>query len=129
MNKHLSTLGRVFLALLFLGQIAVLIYAINNGLATYDSYQAHISQHTLFGMHLVALFAPLNILIQIIGGTFLLVGFKTRASALFMAAYTFIMLVLVALGSSPLSGLAIVGGLLTLAANPTTAFSLDNLKK
>jgi putative oxidoreductase len=80
-------------------------------------------------MHLVALFAPLNILIQIIGGTFLLIGFKTRATALFMAAYTFIMFVLVALGSSPLSGLAVVGGLLTLATNPTTAFSLDNLKK
>jgi putative oxidoreductase len=129
MNKYLSTLGRVFLALLFIGQIGVLIYAINNGLATYDSYQAQISQHTLFGMHLIALFAPLNILIQMIGGVFLLVGFKTRTTALFMAAYTFVMFVLVALGSSPLSGLAIVGGLLALATNPTSSFSLDNLKK
>jgi hypothetical protein len=38
-------------------------------------------------------------------------------------------LVLAAVGSNPFSSLALIGGLLIVATNPNTAFSLDNLKK
>jgi len=122
MNKYLSTLGRVFLAQLFLLQVIDLIIGFFNNPNGYLDYQNALGHQGLPGI-----FAPLIILIQLVGGSALMLGFKTKPAAIAMAIYaTFISL---ALGLSPFQYLAIVGGLLTLAANPTTAFSLDNLKK
>jgi hypothetical protein len=42
---------------------------------------------------------------------------------------TYALFISFALGLSPFQYLAIIGGLLTLAANPVTELSLDNLKK
>jgi putative oxidoreductase len=122
MNKYLSTLGRVFLAQLFLLQVIALIIGFFNNPTGYLDYQNALGHQGLPGI-----FAPLIILIQLVGGTALVLGFKTKAAAIGMAIYA--IFISFALGLSPFQYLAIVGGLLILAANPTTAFSLDNLKK
>jgi len=103
-------------------QVIALIIGFFNNPNGYLDYQNALGHQGLPGI-----FAPLIILIQLVGGSALMLGFKTKPAAIAMAIYaTFISL---ALGLSPFQYLAIVGGLLTLAANPTTAFSLDNLKK
>jgi putative oxidoreductase len=122
MNKYLSTLGRVFLAQLFLLQVIALIIGFFNNPNGYLDYQNALGHQGLPGI-----FAPLIILIQLVGGSALMLGFKTKPAAIAMAIYA--IFISFALGLSPFQYLAIVGGLLTLAANPTTAFSLDNLKK
>jgi putative oxidoreductase len=122
MNKYLSTLGRVFLAQLFLLQVIALIIGFFNNPTGYLDYQNALGHQGLPGI-----FAPLIILIQLVGGSALMLGLKTKAAAIGMAIYA--IFISFALGLSPFQYLAIVGGLLILAANPTTAFSLDNLKK
>ena len=122
MNKYLSTLGRIFLAQLFFLQVIALIIGFFNNPTGYLDYQNALGHQGLPGI-----FAPLIILIQLVGGSALMLGFKTKPAAIAMAIYA--IFISLALGLSPFQYLAIVGGLLTLAANPTTAFSLDNLKK
>ncbi|MDH4456448.1 MAG: DoxX family membrane protein [Candidatus Methylopumilus sp.] len=122
MNKYLSTLGRVLLAQLFLLQVIALIIGFFNSPSGYLDYQNALGHQGLPGI-----FAPLIILVQLVGGIALMLGFKTKPAAIAMAIYA--IFISFALGLSPFQYLAIVGGLLTLAANPTTAFSLDNLKK
>ncbi len=122
MNKILSVLGRVFLAQLFLLQVIALIYSFFNNPNGYLDYQMALGQNGLPGI-----FAPLIILVQLVGGLALLLGYKTKNSAILMAAYS--VFIALALGLSPFQYLAIVGGLLTLAANPVTAYSLDSRKK
>jgi putative oxidoreductase len=124
MNKYISVLGRLLLAQIFLLQAVFLIINFVNTPNGYLEYQAALGQHGLPGI-----FAPLIILIQLVGGAALLLGYKTRVAALSLAVYALVVLVLAAVGSNPFSSLAIIGGLLTLAANPASAFGLDNLKK
>jgi putative oxidoreductase len=122
MNKILSVLGRVFLAQLFLLQVIALIFSFFNNPNGYLDYQMALGQNGLPGI-----FAPLIILVQLIGGSALLLGYKTKNAAILMAAYS--IFIALALGLSPFQYLAIVGGLLTLAANPVTPYSLDSRKK
>jgi putative oxidoreductase len=121
MNKYLAVAGRVLLGQIFLVQIIILINSFMNNPTGYEQYQMGIA-----GQGLPGIFAPLIILIQIVGGLVLILGYKTRIVAIVMSLYvvflTFFLL-------PPLQYLAIVGGLLVLAANPNTAYSLDNLKK
>ena len=122
MNKYLSVLGRLFLAQLFLLQVIVLIGGFLNNPNGYLDYQAALGHQGLPGV-----FAPLIVLVQLVGGLALLLGYKTKAAAITMSVYS--IFISLALGLSPFQYLAIVGGLLILAANPNTAYSLDNLKK
>ncbi len=122
MNKAFSFLGRVLIAQLFLLQVIVLIYGFSNNPNGYVDYQNALGHQGLPGI-----FAPLIIFVQLVGGALLLLGYKTRATAIGMAIYA--IFISLALGLSPFQYLAIVGGLLILANNPVTAFSLDNWKK
>ena len=82
------------------------------------------------GQHgLPGIFAPLTILIQLIGGLALLLGYKTRIAAITLALYALIVLVIAALSANPFSSLAVIGGLLAIAVNPNVPFSIDNMKK
>lgn len=121
MNKILSVLGRIFLAQIFLLQVIFLIYGFFNDPDGYVQYQAALGQNGLPGI-----FAPLIILVQLVGGLALLLGYKTKNAAIVMAIYS--VFISLSLGLSPFQYLAIVGGLLTLVANPVTAFSLDSRK-
>jgi putative oxidoreductase len=122
MNKAFSFLGRVLIAQLFLLQVIVLIYGFSNNPNGYVDYQNALGHQGLPGI-----FAPLIILVQLVGGALLLLGYKTRATAIGMAIYA--IFISLALGLSPFQYLAIVGGLLILANNPVTAYSLDSWKK
>jgi putative oxidoreductase len=122
MQRYLPTLARILLAQVFLLQIVMLIVGFFSNPDGYYQYQVGLGSLGLPGI-----FAPLIILIQLVGGLALLLGFKTKFFALFMAIYVVIISFLLHL--PVLQYLAIAGGLLMLYQNPITAFSIDNLKK
>ena len=122
MQRYLSTIARILLAQVFLLQIIMLVIGFFSNPNGYQEYQMGLGS-----LGLASIFAPLILLIQFVGGFALLVGFKTKFFALFMAIYTIIISVLLHL--PVLQYLAITGGLLMLYLNPNTAFSVDNLKK
>ena len=76
MNKYLSVLGRLLLAQIFLLQVAFLIINFVNTPNSYEQYQFALAQHGLPGI-----FAPLIVLVQLVFGLALLVGYKTRLAA------------------------------------------------
>ncbi len=122
MQRYLSTLARILLAQVFLLQIVMLIIGFFSNPDGYQQYQAGLASLGLPGI-----FAPLIILLQLIGGLALLIGFKTKFFALFMAIYAIVISILLHL--PVLHYWAIAGGLLMLHLNPITAFSVDNIKK
>ena len=122
MQKYLGTLGRVLLAQVFLLQVIILIVGFFNTPDGYQQYQAGLGSLGLTGI-----FAPLIILVQLVGGLALFLGFKTKFFALLMAIYAVIISYLLHL--PVLQYLAIAGGLITLYVNSNTAFSLDNRNK
>ena len=122
MQKCLGTLGRVLLARVFLLQVIILIVGFFNTPDGYQQYQAGLGSLGLPGI-----FAPLIILVQLVGGLALFLGFKTKFFALLMAIYAVIISYLLHL--PVLQYLAIAGGLITLYVNSNTAFSLDNRNK
>lgn len=122
MQPYLTTLARILLAQVFLVQMAVLIYGFLNNPDGYHQYQAGLGS-----LGLPSIFAPLIILIQVVGGLALLFGFKTKFFATLMAIYAIIFSLLLPL--SVLQYWAIAGGLLMLSVYPNTPFSLDNLRK
>lgn len=121
MNKYLAVAGRVLLGQIFLLQIIILLNSFMTNPAGYEQYQLGIASQGLPGI-----FAPLIILIQILGGLALVLGYKTRVVAIAMTVYVVFLTFFIL---PPLQYFAIVGGLLLLAANPNTAYSLDSLKK
>jgi putative oxidoreductase len=126
MDKYIGVLARVLLASLFLGAVSLRLLAIQSAPDGYDQYLALLGHLGLPGI-----FAPLLILIQLVGGLALLVGFKTRFFAFLMAGFSvFLALVLGQLDFSVMFlYFGLTGGLLMLALNPNTAFSFDSLKK
>lgn len=125
MNKFLPVLGRVLLAQIFLVQVVMLALNFMNTPDGYQGYQAWLGSHGLPGI-----MAPLIILVQMVGGLFLLLGFKTRVTAMVMAVYALLLILLIGAPDVPLlQYLAVIGGLLLLASQPSMACSLDNLKK
>lgn len=123
MNRYLAVLGRVLLAQIFLVQVVMLINTFMSNPAGYEQYQMGLAAYGLPGI-----FAPLIILVQVVGGTALLLGYKTRVAAVIMAVYA-LFIMLAGLTPAPLQYLAIVGGLLVLASSSETPFSLDSCRK
>ncbi|MDD2832619.1 MAG: DoxX family protein [Methylotenera sp.] len=122
MQKFLPTIARLFLAQIFLIQVIALIIGFSSHPEGYQQYQAQLGSLGLPGI-----FAPLIILINLVGGLALFLGYKTKTFALIMAIYAVALIFLLKLPL--LQYLAIAGGLLLLHANPSTACSIDNLKK
>jgi len=126
MDKYLGVLARILLASIFLGAVALRLMAIKSAPDGYEQYLALLGHLGLPGI-----FAPLLILVQALGGLALLVGFKTKAAAYFMAAFAFFLSIV--LGQLDFSVMflyfGLTGGLLMLALHPQTACSIDNLKK
>jgi putative oxidoreductase len=122
MRRYLTALARILLAQIFLLQIAMLIYGFFTSPNGYLEYQMGLGS-----LGLPAVFAPLIILINLVGGLALFFGYKTKFFALFMAIYAVIISLLLKL--PVLQYLAIAGGLLMLYLNPVTTCSIDNLKK
>ncbi len=122
MQKYITTLARILLSQIFLVQVILLIAGVMSHPDGYQQYQAGLGSKGLPGI-----FAPLIILINLVGGLALFLGYKTKFFAMLMAIYAVILAQL--LGLQVLQYLAIAGGLLLLHANPNTFCSLDNLKK
>lgn len=132
MNKYLGVVARILLAQVYLivGLYSHVYQSMSNPLF-YDGFQQYLGAVGLPGI-----FAPLMILVEVLGAALLLLGYKTRFAALLLAGYSlFVALVFHHNLANPqellacLQYLAVAGGLLMLANSPQTACSLDNLKK
>ena len=137
MNKFLPAIARVFIAQIFLVSILISLNGIMNNPDGYIAYQNGLMSHGLPGI-----FAPISVIVQLLGGLALFVGFKTRFTALVLTIYTLInalsYLYTFTILPSPvnliplqqaLQYLAITGGLIVLMQNPVTTFALDNVTK
>ena len=89
----------------------------------YLQYQMALGQFGLPGI-----FAPLLILLELVGGFALLLGFKTQLVARILAILALFLAFVLGRVSPEVCflWLGIVGGLLLLSAHPQTACSLDN---
>tara|TARA_B110000967_G_C18847093_1_gene542580 strand:+ start:752 stop:1147 length:396 start_codon:yes stop_codon:yes gene_type:complete len=125
MEKFISVIARVFLAMLFFISI---VFIIKNIMSVENGY--NIYQDAMGSRGLPGIFAPISILIQFVFGLTLIIGYKVKVSAYVLAVYS-ILWALIYFGSMNLLGslqyLAIAGGLLHLGSHPNTCFSLDNL--
>jgi len=134
MNKFLPVIARVFIAQIFLVSILISLNGILNTPDGYIAYQNGLMSHGLPGI-----FAPISVIVQLLGGLALFVGFKTRFASLILTIYTLInalsYLYTFTILPSPvnliplqqaLQYLAITGGLIVLMQNPVTTFALDN---
>jgi len=122
MDKYIPVAARLLLAQLFVVATVIQLMVFMNHPEGYEQFRVQLGMLGLPGI-----FAPLMILVQLVGGVALLLGFKTRLFAFVMAAYSVFMAF--ALGMNIMQWLAVAGGLLALAALSPTACSLDNLMK
>ena len=116
MQKYQTAIARILLALVFLGLVLLRLSAIMNTPDGYVQYQVTLGQ---FG--LPTIFAPILILVQLIAGLSLLVGFKTKLFARVLVLGTKIPEVFFLY-------IGIAGGMLLLSSYPQTACSVDNRK-
>lgn len=126
MQKYLPVLARLLLAQIFLVATLIQVTMITSHPDGYTAYQIYLGQFGLPGI-----FAPLTLLVQLLGGAALLLGYKTRVAAYAMAGYAIFVAAVFKLNEPIvfMQYLAIAGGMLALAAIAPTACSLDNLKK
>lgn len=122
MNKYIPVAARLLLAQIFVVATVLQLMMFMNHPDGYEQFRMQLGMLGLPGI-----FAPLMVLVQLIGGAALLLGFKTRVFAFVMAAYS--LFLAFALGANIMQWLAVAGGLLALAALAPTACSLDNLLK
>lgn len=137
MNKLLPAIGRILIAQLFLVSILISLNGILNVPDGYIAYQNGLMSHGLPGI-----FAPISVIIQLIIGLTLLIGYKTKLSALILSIYTLInaisylytfTLIPAPVNLIPLQQalqyLAVTGGLIIIMLNPETTFGLDSISK
>ncbi|HAF01242.1 MAG TPA: hypothetical protein DCO68_10330 [Methylophilaceae bacterium] len=126
MQKYQTAAARIMLAMVFLGLVLLRLSAIMASPEGYLQYQITLGQ---FG--LPAVFAPLLILVQLVAGSCLLIGFKTQLFARILAVLA-LFLAFVLGRTIPevfFLYLGIAGGMLLLSVHPQTTCSVDNLKK
>jgi putative oxidoreductase len=126
MQKYQTAAARILLALVFLGLVLLRLSAIMSSPGGYLQYQMTLGQFGLPGV-----FAPLLILVQIVAGACLLVGFKTQLFARVLAVLALFLAFVLgrAIPEVFFLYLGIAGGMLLLGAYPQTACSVDNLSK
>ncbi len=126
MNQYLAALARILLSQIFLVSIIIQLSIILNTPSGYEQYQMYLGQYGLPGI-----FVPLMVLIQLVAGAALFLGFKTKTAAYVLSAYALFIAFALKLHEPIqfMQYLAISGGMLTLALNPTTACSIDKLLK
>lgn len=126
MQQYQTAIARILLALVFLGLVLLRLSAIMNNPDGYVQYQVTLGQ---FG--LPSIFAPVLILLQLIAGVGLLLGFKTKLFARILAVLALFLAFVLGRVIPEVFFLyiGIAGGMLLLSQYPQTACSLDNLKK
>lgn len=126
MQKYLPVLARLLLAQIFLVSILIQLAIIFKTPTGYDDYLAYLGHFGLPGI-----FAPLMIIVQLVAGAALFLGFKTKLAANVLAGYAVFVAFALKLGEPIvfMQYLAIAGGMLLIGVNGPTACSLDNLRK
>jgi putative oxidoreductase len=129
MQRYFSALSRILLAQIFVVALFITISQISSHPEGYQTYIDYYAAHGL-----PRIFALTSILIQLVFGLGLMFGYKTRLCANVLALYALFIALFMKLQEPAgliltLQYLAIAGGLLLLSLNPTTACSLDNIKK
>ncbi len=126
MQNYQTAIARILLSLVFLGTVILRLMVITSQPNGYMDYQVSLGQVGLPGI-----FAPLLILVQLVAGIGLLVGFKTRFFAYVLAVLAIFLAIV--LGrfdfQSMFIYLGIAGGMLMLASYPKTGLSIDNRVK
>ena len=122
-SQYLNTIGRILLAAIFL----------ISGFSKISGYEATQEYMAYVGVPIVLL--PLVIAFEISAALALIVGFKSRTSALALAAFSLLTAVLFHndLGDQTqfimfLKNVAITGGLLFVAANGPGTLAVDSLR-
>ncbi len=126
MQKYQTATARILLALVFLGLVFLRLSSIMNNPDGYVQYQVTLGQ---FG--LPAVFAPVLILVQLIAGFGLLLGYKTKICALVLTVLSIFLAIVLGhvIPEVFFLYIGIAGGMLLLSLHPQTGCSLDNLKK
>lgn len=127
LQNSLSLLGRLFFVALFLPA----------GIGKLTGYDGTVGYITSVGLPLPALGAALAIVVEIAGSLALLVGYRTQIAALVLASFTLVASFFFHnYWSAPAAqafmqqllffkNIAVVGGLLTVAAHGAGAWSVD----
>ena len=127
LHNPFSLVGRILLAVLFLPA----------GISKISGFAGTVAYIASKGVPLPDIAAVIAIVVEVVGGIALLVGFKTRWAALALAAFTLVATVLFhnywAMPAEQqmmqqlmfMKNLAVIGGLLTLAAWGAGAWSVD----
>ena len=121
--KYSTAATRILLALVFLGPVILRLMTITSTPDGYLQYQMTLGQFGLPGI-----FAPILILVELVCGLSLFLGFKTRLNAYILAALA-VFLAFVLGSKIPdmlFVYLGITGGLFLLAQYPQTSCALDN---
>ncbi len=126
MQMYQTAAARVLLALVFLGLVLLRLTTIMSNPDGYIQYQVTLGQ---FG--LPTIFAPILILVQLIAGVGLLLGYKTKLFARILGILAIFLAIVLGRMIPEVFFLyiGIAGGMLLLSLYPNTACSLDNLKK
>ena len=130
MNHVLNLLGRLLIAALFLPA----------GLSKITGFDGTVGYIGSMGLPAPALGAVIAIAVEVLGGLALIVGWQTRIAALVLSLFTLVASVIFhAYWAAPADqafvvqllfykNIAVIGGLLILAAQGPGAFSLDARK-
>ena len=126
MCKYHTTVARILLSLVFLGPVLLRLSAIMATPDGYLQYQAALGQFGLPGI-----FAPLLILIELVAGIGVFVGYKTKIFAYVLAGLALFLAIVLGRVQPEVMFLylGICGGMLLLAAYPVTTCSIDSFKK
>jgi putative oxidoreductase len=126
MQMYQTAAARILLALVFLGLVLLRLTTIMSNPDGYIQYQVTLGQ---FG--LPTIFAPILILVQLIAGVGLLLGYKTKLFARILGILAIFLAIVLGRMIPEVFFLyiGIAGGMLLLSLYPSTACSLDNLKK
>lgn len=129
MKNYIEVLARVLLAQIFLIAVFITISQITSIPQGYETYTSYLAAHGLPGI-----FAPLTILIQLVFGLGLMLGYKTKVCAYVLAVYAVFIALFMKLQEVgglilTLQYLAIAGGLIMVGIHDQMALALDNLKK
>ena len=113
MNKYIPVAARLLLAQIFVVATVIQLMLFTSNPGGYESFRMYLGHHGLPGI-----FAPLIILVQLVGGVSLLIGFKTRLFAYIMAGYAIFVAFALRFNEPVIfmQYLAIAGGLLALAS-------------
>lgn len=134
MNTYQNTLN-------LLGRLLIVAMFLPAGLSKAIGFEGAVGYFTSLGIIAPTLTVVLTIILEIVGGFALIVGYKTRATAMLPALFTLAAAVTGhAFWSAPpdaafveqllfLKNIAITGGLLILASTGAGKFSFDGVKE